>query len=66
MKIEPNKEIFFEKLKSKHNEECIPEESFSEVLEKEMKEPVTNSSLVYIEKKRPHSTSDILDIMIDL
>jgi len=66
MKIETNKEVFFEKLKNNDKYHCDNEESFSEVLEKEIKEPTSQSSLVYIEKKRPNSSSDILDIIIDL
>lgn len=77
MKIESEKEIFFQKLNKSKTHKCEPNESFSEYLEKsieknleEVKEKQESEEIkktsVFAEKKIGKRRSDIFDTLIDI
>ena len=66
MKVEPNKEILFEKLNSREPEHCLEGESFSDVLAKEIKFSEDTKTSVFMEIKKNKLQNDILDTLIDI
>lgn len=75
MKIETEKEIFFQKLNKEKAHKCEPNESFSKYLEESIeknidevkeKQEVEEKTSVFAEKKIGKRRTDIFDTMIDL
>ena len=62
MKVETNKEIFFEKTNKIELNHCTEDETFLEVLKKEI-EPINNDGLsIYADKKKNNDNYDNYDI----
>ena len=66
MKVEINKEIFFENLKISPTEHCQEGESFSDILEKEIEFSETKKTSLFSEVKRNKFKNYILDTLIDI
>ena len=66
MKIEIDKEIFFEKINMGEPTHHAPGESFAEVLAKEIEFTEDKKTSVFMEIKKSKVQKDILDTLIDI